>query len=304
MKPQFTNVIRIGLSSAIFGQFAMGYPDGNFNNLSAGVDSNSYGKVEVTLGGTIFGKGTFGLSPTLPSGTPYQGAGTRMLWYPKKAAFRAGMVDSTQWDDSNIGDCSFAVGENTVASGVDSVALGCASEATGVGSTALSFSFASGALSVSLAQGITTGDWAVAMGEMATAAGEVSIAIGSYSTASGWCGIAIGVDSLSTGQGAIALGSSSSSTGYGTNALGSYTQANSKWSTALGSFNVGGGSPMTWVETDPIFEIGNGNPEAEDPVRSNAVTIYKNGNMDVQGDVVVGGAITCAPGGDIPMFGE
>ena len=77
-------------------------------------------------------------------------------------------------------------------------------------------------------------------------------------------------------------------------------------SVAIGSYNVGGGNPYSWVPTDSIFEIGNGVPIAPegddvDPYaattgRSNALTVYKNGNMDVQG------VVTCAPGGDIPMF--
>ena len=41
---------------------------------------------------------------------PKEGAGTRMMWYPKKAAFRAGKVDATQWSDANIGNDSVAMG--------------------------------------------------------------------------------------------------------------------------------------------------------------------------------------------------
>lgn len=59
------------------------------------------------------------------SGTPAQeGPGTRLLWYPQKASFRAGYIDATQWDNANIGYFSFAAGSNTRASGDNSVALG------------------------------------------------------------------------------------------------------------------------------------------------------------------------------------
>ena len=44
------------------------------------------------------------------------GAGTRMFFYPKKAAFRAGRVNGNQWDDAQIGDYSSAWGQNTTAS--------------------------------------------------------------------------------------------------------------------------------------------------------------------------------------------
>ena len=53
-----------------------------------------------------------------------QGAGTRMFFNPNKAAFRAGYVDGTQWDNANIGDYSTAMGYNTKASGVLSTAMG------------------------------------------------------------------------------------------------------------------------------------------------------------------------------------
>jgi trimeric autotransporter adhesin len=68
--------------------------------------------------GVLFG-GTFN-SGTIPA----TGAGTRLMWHPKKAAFRAGFVDGTQWDDANIGNYSSAMGYNTRANGANSFALG------------------------------------------------------------------------------------------------------------------------------------------------------------------------------------
>ena len=49
--------------------------------------------------------GEFGVTGVIPA----TGAGTRMMWYPTKAAFRVGYVDGTQWDDGNIGDYSTAL---------------------------------------------------------------------------------------------------------------------------------------------------------------------------------------------------
>ena len=49
----------------------------------------------------------------------------RRLFFDKsKAAFRSGYVASTQWDASNIGDYSIAMGNGTIASGSSSVSLG------------------------------------------------------------------------------------------------------------------------------------------------------------------------------------
>jgi hypothetical protein len=84
---------------------------------------------------------------------PVEGAGTRMMWYPGKAAFRAGQVSNTQWDDANIGlfssafgqdvralgDHSFAQGLNAVAASVASIAMGQDVVATGANSVVLGY---------------------------------------------------------------------------------------------------------------------------------------------------------------------
>lgn len=68
---------------------------------------------------------------------PDEGAGTRMMWYPEKAAFRAGYVNGTQWDDANIGNYSLAIGQNVRASGDNAVALGLRSTAANGSSLAV-----------------------------------------------------------------------------------------------------------------------------------------------------------------------
>lgn len=86
------------------------------------------------------------------SGIPAEGAGTRLMWYPGKAAFRAGLIDGTQWDAANIGDYSLAIGYNNRASAAYAVALG-------YGCTAAQQS-------------------SFAMGELNTASGAASVALG------------------------------------------------------------------------------------------------------------------------------
>ncbi len=48
----------------------------------------------------------------------------RMFFDKTKAAFRAGRVNGTQWDDTNVGTFSTALGANTIASGNTATALG------------------------------------------------------------------------------------------------------------------------------------------------------------------------------------
>lgn len=80
-----------------------------------------------------------------------EGAGTRLLWYPEKAAFRAGYVSGTLWDDFNIGLHSLAIGEDTWASGSNSVALGRLCGASGSAAFAIGDqSTATGAASVAM----------------------------------------------------------------------------------------------------------------------------------------------------------
>lgn len=112
---------------------------------------------------------TDGLAVTGTSGIgviPAEGPGVRMMWYPGKAAFRAGRAFTTVWDDANVGNRSVAMGNNTVASGFASTALGTSSIASGGGATA--------------------------MGVNATASGSGSTALGRFTTASGLASVAMG----------------------------------------------------------------------------------------------------------------
>jgi uncharacterized coiled-coil protein SlyX len=85
------------------------------------------------------------------TGIPVEGAGTRMVWYPRKAAFRAGGVSGTQWDAANIGSYSVAIGQDVRASGDNGVAFGLRSTAAQVSSFAAGEdNTASGAASVAL----------------------------------------------------------------------------------------------------------------------------------------------------------
>jgi len=52
------------------------------------------------------------------------GAGTRMLWHPKKNAFRAGYVTGDQWDDANIGVNSIVFGHSGKATAPDTTIIG------------------------------------------------------------------------------------------------------------------------------------------------------------------------------------
>jgi hypothetical protein len=97
---------------------------------SFGIGTSSAPAAKLEVDGAIYSKGTDG-------STPASGAGTRFMWIPAKAAIRAGGVTGSQWDDSNIGDKSHAIGYDATASAPYSIALGDSVSAGGTYSIAL-----------------------------------------------------------------------------------------------------------------------------------------------------------------------
>lgn len=124
---------------------------------------------------------------------PWTGPGTRAMWYPGKAAFRAGRVGS-QWDAANIGDNSVAFGLSTTASGPSSVALGQNTTASGA--------------------------YGVALGDQTTASGQGALSAGELTLASGVNSVALGFSTIASGAGSVALGSSTRAAGLTSVALG------------------------------------------------------------------------------------
>ncbi|HMK25704.1 MAG TPA: tail fiber protein [Chitinophagaceae bacterium] len=119
-------------------------------------------KLSLDNDGGIIAKGTVNSGATLIT----SGAGTRMLWYPNKAAFRAGYVNGTQWDDATIGSYSFASGYNTTASGGFSTAIGfnataSVSQSIAIGYFATASGSASTAMGYSVSTNAKTGSFAV-----------------------------------------------------------------------------------------------------------------------------------------------
>ncbi|MCK5839390.1 MAG: hypothetical protein KAG99_06045 [Bacteroidales bacterium] len=183
---------------------------------------------------------------------PVEGTGTRMMWYPAKAAFRVGRVFSENWDNNNIGDYSVALGCNTKANGNYSTAMGSGTNATG--------------------------DYSTAIGLFTDAIGNYSIAMGGYTNATGNYSTAMGLYTDAAGAQSTALGYYTDAIGSYSTAMGYYSDAESRASVAMGRFNVGGGNPTSWVESDPLFEIGTGTSTSN---RANALTVLKNGNVGI-----------------------
>ncbi|NOT52462.1 MAG: hypothetical protein HOP10_14425 [Chitinophagaceae bacterium] len=244
---------------------------------------------------------------------PASGAGSRMMWYPQKAAFRTGNVEGAQWDKDNIGKYSFATGFNTIAigqgafsSGYNSVASGESSTAMGYEttagsySTAMGFSTTAGSYSTAMGDGtIASGVGSTAMGVGATASGNNSTAMGYFSIASGLYSTAIGRETEAPGGTSTAMGLQTTASGFNSTAMGNGTTASGSNSAAMGVSTTASGSSSTTMgvfsiakssnslvigryndttATNRLFEIGNGNANN---ARSNAMTVLENGNIGI-----------------------
>ncbi len=185
---------------------------------------------------------------------PATGNGARLMWYPKKAAFRVGYVDGQEWDDASIGRFSIAFGEgprasgdhslafggqsrSTVASGKTSIALGDGAQATADNTTAIGTAAAAEGLAAT-AIGVQTralGSYSAAVGFRVVASGERASALGSDNEASGFAATAMGISTKASAYAATATGSLTTASGTAAIALGGRTVAAGDYSTAMGS---------------------------------------------------------------------
>ena len=212
---------------------------------------------------------------------PVSGQGIRMMWYPDRAAFRAGYTAGDHWDKSNVGDFSFAAGFGPKASGFISIALGDSAYAEGNYAVALGLlTKASGHISTAF------GNRTVANGNSSVAFGNYSVANGQSSTAMGFDTRADGMGSVSSGENTVANGRSSTAFGFGTRAsgahstsLGFHTIANGYASLTIGSHNDSLIAPeMTPTATSPVFIIGNG---TNNFTKSNVMVVRRNGRVGI-----------------------
>lgn len=174
-----------GLKSFLF-VLLVGSPLGLWTPVSAQTSMNRVTDAEGNLlfqveeTGGLLAPGEFGRGAI-----PAEGAGTRFLWYPGKAAFRAGRVgfglsDSTEWNAPNVGPYSVAFGLDTRAQGRGAVAMGQGVTASGGQALALGYRAAA------------TGLRASAFGDMTRASGNFSTALGLHTTARASTSLALG----------------------------------------------------------------------------------------------------------------
>ena len=236
----------------------------NAQNVGIGTKA-PFARLHVTDSSVLFSAA--GNIPATPHNTPISGAGRRMMWYPDKAAFRAGAVidaytnESTYWDAGNIGDYSFASGLDAEANGYGSISMGGFTHSSGPYSTAMgSLTTASGGNSTAIGFATTaSGDNSTAIGNEATANSGNSLAMGSYTTASGNfstamgynttarsdSSTAMGIRTVANGISSTAMGHNTIAAGYVSTTMGQSTIASGSYSTAMGLSTIAAGSSST-----------------------------------------------------------
>ncbi len=131
-----------------------------------------------------------------------------------------------------------------------------------------------------------------ASGFNTVASGLNSSALGNKTIAAGDNATAIGKETSAKSESAFASGESTIAAGEVSTSMGIGSITNSFAGFAIGRYNVGSGSPNTWILTDPIFEIGIGSDNLN---RTNALTVLKNGNV---------GILTNSPNGVLDIAGQ
>ncbi len=205
-----------------------------------GVLSDPNKLMDLLYDGQLISYGTYSVGDSLTA----SGAGTRMIWFPKKSAFRAGTAEGTEYNDANIGNYSFAGGSGNLASGESATAFGSRNTASGQWSfIAGSQNTASNTASIALGRSNNaTGIYSFTAGYGNTASGIYSVAIGRSSVASEEHTTALGYNATASGEYATALGYQSTASFYGASAFGFRSVASSFYSLALGNTVTSSGS--------------------------------------------------------------
>ncbi|MBB4635667.1 tail fiber domain-containing protein [Longimicrobium terrae] len=215
-------------------------------------------RVDSAGGLVVIGRIGYGIIPA-------SGPGQRLMYHPFKAAFRAGEVNVSQWDDASIGFYSwagglnttasafgtFAFGDNVTVSGTDAAGFGSASEvrgtaafsagasnhACGFASVAIGFTNTTGELDGGGSCSTGSGQGAVAIGYRATADADYSVAIGHRASTNGRTGAIVFADASTTDS-----VEASANNQFSVRAAGGYRLYSNATKTTGVSINAGGSS--------------------------------------------------------------
>jgi hypothetical protein len=251
-----------------------------YGAITSGLDASAFGKSANASGSAAMALGTSAVA---------SGSTSVSIGYSTDATniFSVAMG----YDAQSTGPYSMALGNLSVASGSSATALGYNSLAYGDKSLAIGSYFtysytrcfinkltgtftcrpytgnvvnqAKRAYSVAIGNGNTAEDGGIALGSRNNSLSSGSVAIGYLNTADTTFGFAAGYNSASRGISAIALGDNVTAEASSSLVVGSFNKTNAAY------------NRYQWVETDPLFVIGNGDETAQ----SDAMVVNKNGRV-------------------------
>ncbi len=195
----------------------------------------------------------------------------------------------------------------TIADGIYSVAIG---QGATTGGGYANFAIGAGANAHSRRYGLAIGHNAIASGEESISLGNMGsytippflMLIYSPNVAKGFRSMALGFANHADTAYSVCLGTANRVMGiYGTGigylnkvygqyaiAAGKELEAKAFGSFVVGALNEAEGDSSRWVQTDPLFVVGNGYRQYPATIRRNAFVVYKNGNAYVQGNLGIG----------------
>jgi len=250
----------------------------NNSGTKVGINTTSPSEKFHVSNGVLLHTGTY----SSDSSMAVSGAGTRMFFYPRKAAFRAGNVSGVHWNDSEIGNYSVAFGKDNVSKGDYSFTAGNSNTVTGSGSAAVgNQNTASGSNSFAAGSGNTVlGSTSAALGSNNVADGDNTSVSGSDNTAVADNSFIAGSNNVTAGSSSIAMGAGNTAVGDRSFALGTGNDAPSYSEMVVGTYasTYSANSSSGYNSADRIFSVGNGQSGG---ARSNALTVLKGGNVGI-----------------------
>ncbi len=258
------NATAMGLNTEAsgIGSFASGNNSKaiGLNSTAMGVDNTSSGTSAFTLGSSNTASNTYSFA----IGSNNKAYGT--------ASVALGLNNTTGiLGSSTAGYTAFAAGSSNTASGDNSIAAGTLNVSSGVASTAFG------------RQNTASGNRSFAIG-YGTASSKVnSVAMGHQTVANADNSVAMGYQTNTTGTSSLAIGENTQAIGNSSVAAGYLTTAQPYASFVIGQYNTTiAGNATAWQSTDPLFVAGNGNDQYS---YNDALVLYKNGNLKVDGSV-------------------
>jgi hypothetical protein len=265
----------------------MGAQAQSFGTMALGVGAIAFGNSAATLGYYSNASGNYSLALGYKATTSTTGIYANAIGYYASATNT--YSNAFGFFAAAKGYGSLSLGYNSIASGSYSTALGYNSQAVGDKSMALGSQYTY-IIRRPLINRITGQIiWSTtSVNKTNTATGSYSLAIGNGNTSQGG-GTAIGSNNSALALGAVALGHSnvadtsySFAAGYGNYsygfnafALGENVTAQAANSFVIGTYNNVTGDKYNWVDTDPLFVIGNG----ESGATHDAFRVNKNGGI-------------------------